>query len=468
MNNTAYFGDLERYGDRTALVDEAGTVVSYQQLVSDADLVVSRIKGRCVVFLMCRNCIESVVGYTGFLRNKVVPVLLNDSIDKLLLTELMERYHPSYFYLPAEHASEIDGETIYSYGTYNLLRLPFESDYTINDELALLLPTSGSTGSPKLVRQSYKNLNANTESIIEYLQITQDDRAITTLPLNYTYGMSIVNSHIYSGAALILANSSLMEKRFWALLEKEKATTFGGVPYTFKMLKRLHFEKMNLPYIRYITQAGGKLSQELAGEFIAVCKKKNIQFIIMYGQTEASPRMSYVPWEFAESKSGSIGVAIPGGRFRLEDENGSVIEEPLVTGELVYQGDNVTLGYAENRFDLGRGDDNNGILHTGDMAKRDKDGFYYIVGRKKRFLKIFGNRINLDDVEDLLKKEGINCACTGIDDLLRVYVTSEGDKEKAAGFIAKHTGINRQGFKICQIDAIPRADSGKILYSSLE
>jgi acyl-coenzyme A synthetase/AMP-(fatty) acid ligase len=346
--------------------------------------------------------------------------------------------------------------------------MPFETDYAIHPDLALLLPTSGSTGSPKLVRQSYTNLKANTESIVAYLRIVADDRAITTLPLNYTYGMSIINTHLYTGATLILVNASLMEQRFWKVFKQERAVTFGGVPYTFEILKKLRFERMDVPHLRYLTQAGGKLSKELADEFIALCKKKNIRFIIMYGQTEASPRMSYVPWEHAESKAASIGIAIPGGQFWLEDVDGTVIEKPEVTGELVYQGENVTLGYAESRLDLGRGDDNQSILRTGDMAKRDADGFYYIVGRKKRFLKIFGYRINLDELEGLLKKEGIDCACAGVDDVLKIYVTNEQDSGKASEYIAEHTAINRNGFTVLVINAIPRNDAGKVLYSALE
>jgi acyl-coenzyme A synthetase/AMP-(fatty) acid ligase len=258
-----------------------------------------------------------------------------------------------------------------------------------------------------------------------------------------------------------------MEKRFWEFFRKERATTFGGVPYTYEILKKLHFEKTDLPDLRYITQAGGKLSKELAGEFIEICKKKNIKLIIMYGQTEATARMSYLPWEYAEEKAGSIGKAISGGRFWLEDENGEIIEVPETSGELIYQGENVTMGYAQNRFDLECDDENKGILHTGDMAKRDADGFYYITGRKKRFLKLFGNRINLDEVESLLKKEGIECACTGEDDQLRIFVTDEGDMQKTASFIIDNTGVNRNGFKVLLINKIPRNESGKILYSIL-
>jgi acyl-coenzyme A synthetase/AMP-(fatty) acid ligase len=462
-----FFDNIAAYNNRTALIDETGNVVLYSQLVSDADKMTGKIGWRCLVFFMARNCVESVVGYVGFLRNQIVPVLVNDTIAEPLLADLLEKYHPAYFYLPSERVTDIPGVLVYIYGSYTLLKLSYNEDYRIHPELALLLTTSGSTGSPKLVRQSYKNINVNTESIIEYLGITENDRAITTLPMSYTYGLSIINTHLYKGAVLILTDASLMEKRFWTLLKNEKAATFGGVPYTYEILKKLRFERTELPDLRYITQAGGKLSKELVAEFIAICKKKNIKLIIMYGQTEATARMSYLPWDSADVKAGSIGIPIPGGSFWIEDENSNIIKSPEITGELVYQGENVTLGYAENRFDLERGDDNHGVLHTGDMAKRDADGFYYIAGRKKRFLKLFGNRINLDEMENLLKKEGIECACVGEDDRMRIFVVSENEIDKTTAFIMKHTGINRNGFRVIAIKEIPRNESGKVLYSRL-
>lgn len=163
-----------------------------------------------------------------------------------------------------------------------------------------------------------------------------------------------------------------------------------------------------------------------------------------------------------------MGIAIPGGTFRLVDENGETIESPEVAGELVYSGDNVTLGYARDRFDLNKPDENGGVLHTGDMAKRDADGFYYIVGRKKRFLKLFGNRVNLDEVEGLLKQQGIDCACTGVDDRMEVYVTDAGQVDTVSAFLKEHTSINHSGFKVRAIDAIPRSEAGKVLYSALK
>lgn len=464
----AFWDTLEQYGTRTALISQEGKAVSYEEILCQADEIGQMIGKRCLVFSMCRNCMGSVTGYIGFLRRRMVPVMIAEHIAPDLLEDLLAAYHPSYFYLPTEHTDLARGTAIWSGGGYTLLRLDYEQDYELADELALLLTTSGSTGSPKLVRQSVRNIESNTRSIIEYLGITENDRAITTLPMSYTYGLSILQTHLAQGAAIILTDATLMDKSFWTLFREQEATTFGGVPYIYEMLKKLRFARMDLPSLRYMTQAGGKLSKELAEEFSEICVQKGLRLIVMYGQTEATARMAYLPWEYAQSKAGSMGIAIPGGAFRLVDADGSVIEEPEVTGELVYTGENVTLGYAQNRFDLNKPDENHGVLYTGDMAKRDVDGFYYIVGRKKRFLKLFGSRVNLDEVEGLLRQQGIECACTGVDDHMDIYVTDAAQIDRVNTYIKEHTSINYSGFQIHAIDAIPRNESGKVAYTQLK
>jgi acyl-coenzyme A synthetase/AMP-(fatty) acid ligase len=468
-----FFENLNSFGDKTALVCGSGdsgerSLLTYSQLAKDADGIAHAVGGRCLVFLVCENSIPSVAGYVGFLRGGIVPVLINSGIDNALMMYLLSAYRPAYCYLPSNQAGDmVSGECVYEYDTYSLIKTDYECDYELSDELALLLTTSGSTGSPKLVRQSYKNIAANTASIIEYLEINEDDRAITTLPMSYTYGLSILNTHLMSGATMLLTDATLMDKSFWALMKEERATTFGGVPYIYEMLKKLRFARMELPSLRYLTQAGGKLSKELAEEFNEICRNKGIKLIVMYGQTEATARMSYLPWEMADKKAGSMGVAIPRGKFGLIDENGNTIDTPDTVGELVYEGDNVTLGYAETRHDLCRGDDFGGRLVTGDMAKRDADGFYYIVGRKKRFLKLFGNRVNLDELEGLLKKQGFVCACAGVDDKLTIFLTDSTQEADITSFVINHTGISRGGFKTKLIDEIPRNEAGKVLYSAL-
>jgi acyl-coenzyme A synthetase/AMP-(fatty) acid ligase len=457
---------LNQFSERTALITESGGAVTYAELIGDADGLSSGVEPRCVVFQMCRGDAESVAAYVGFLRRGAVPLLINDSINGEAYHCLKEAYRPSYVFMPNDSPLEC-APSVYKLGGYRLVETGCARDYDVNPELALLLTTSGSTGSPKLVRQSYKNISSNTRSIVEYLNISDGDRAITTLPMSYTYGLSIINTHLRAGASLIMTDRTLMEREFWNSLKAHSATTFGGVPYTYEMLKKLRFGRMDIPSLRYLTQAGGKLAPEMCAEFIGTCGGKGMKFIVMYGQTEATARMSYLPWESAPSKPGSIGVAIPGGELSLKGGDGRVIDEPGTVGELIYRGDNVTLGYAENRFDLARGDERGGVLETGDMAYFDEDGFYYIVGRRRRFLKIFGNRVNLDEVERLLKKSGVDCACGGVDDALTIYAVS-GDIGAFKRYAALRTGISPAGFSVVRVERIPRSPSGKVLYSELE
>ena len=226
---------------------------------------------------------------------------------------------------------------------------------------------------------------------------------------------------------------------------------------------------MDLPSLRTMTQAGGKILTELHRDFAEYAAEKGKNFVVMYGQTEATARMGYLPADKALDKVGSMGIVIPGGSFDLIDVDGSEITETNKTGELVYRGPNVTLGYAEQRSDLALGDERNGVLETGDMAQMDADGYYYIVGRKKRFLKIFGSRVNLDEVERMIRNEfpDADCACSGNDDQLRVYVTDPRACSEVQRFLITRTHINQKAIRVQAISEIPRNDSGKIIYQDL-
>ncbi len=462
--------NLDKYNNNIALITENGEKVSYALLSEYCKTLTDNIKERCLVFNLCKNEIGSLVGYVGFLNSRIVPLMLKADLDNELLLELIKTYKPDYLNVPSDMAGNFsDCKVIYENINYSLLKTPYDKIYQLNDNLALLLTTSGSTGSPKLVRQSYKNIQANTKSIVEYLCLDETERAITTLPMNYTYGISIINTHLWVGASIILTEKGLMQKEFWQQLKDFEATSFGGVPYTYEMLNKLRFTRMKLPSLRYVTQAGGKLSPELHELFAKWAIESEKKFIVMYGQTEATARMSYLPADKALEKYGSMGIAIPGGKFSLIDADGSVIEEPETVGELVYTGENVTLGYAECGEDLAKGDERNGRLETGDMAKFDKDGFFYIVGRKKRFLKIFGNRVNLDETERLLKTRftEFECACSGVDDKMSIFITNENAKNDVMSFLTEKLKFNSSAFKISHISAIPRNESGKILYKEL-
>ncbi len=467
----SFYQNFEKYGDRVAALQSDGAQITYAEIAAFSREIGAKLPKRSLVFSLCENAIGSMAGYLGFLNNGIVPLLLDEKIDEELLQNLLTIYQPAYLWVPAHKADAFsEYETVWEAYRYVLLKTNFATVYPLSDELGLLLSTSGSTGSPKLVRQSYRNIDSNAASICEYLQITQDDRAITTLPMNYTYGLSIINSHIRMGATMLLTNDTIVSRGFWGFFKEQGATTFGGVPFTYEMLKRLRFFKMDLPSLRYFTQAGGKLSPELHKEFAEYALANGKQFIVMYGQTEATARMGYLPADKALEKFGSMGIAIPGGKLYIIDVDGNEITEPEVTGELVYEGDNVTLGYAVCGEDLAKDDERHGRLETGDMAQLDADGYFYIVGRKKRFLKLFGNRINLDSIDRMVKSEypDTDVASTGTDNLMTVYVTDSSILDSARAFIAEKTHINQSAIKVTFIEEIPRNESGKVLYTKLE
>ncbi len=463
---------FKQFKNRIALISDEGIQLTYEQLQEENDKVANIIQNRCLVFSLCSNTIGSVVGYTAFMRNNIVPVLLNAHLDLELLKNLMDTYCPAYIWIPSDIGEAVvfdELSVVYESMNYILLKTSYEKSYPMIDELGLLLTTSGSTGSPKFVRQTYTNVMTNAEQIAEYLELDETERPVTTLPMNYTYGCSIINSHLLVGATILLTDKTLMGREFWSFMKEQKATSFGGVPYTYEMLDKLRFFRMDLPDLRYMTQAGGKLSPELHKKFAEYAIEKDKKFIVMYGACEATARMGYLPAEKSLDKYGSCGIAIPRGKFYLIDADDKVIEEPEVTGELVYEGANVTLGYAECGDDLIKGDERHGVLQTGDMAKRDKDGFYFIVGRKKRFLKIYGNRVNLDEVDRLIKAQFnfMECASTGVDDHMYIFVTDNSVVEDVRKFISEKTRLNPTAFKVIKIDEIPKNDAGKTLYKEL-
>ncbi len=459
---------LLTYKDNTAVITDDGIAVKYGDILDFSDLLYSKIGHRCLIFSLCRNRPDSLCGYISFISNRVVPLLLDDSLDKELLDNLIDTYKPEYLWMPISRLHEFSGEdVVFSAGEYCLVRLRHNNYVPLNNELALLLTTSGSTGSPKLVRLTYGNIEANARSIAEYLAIKSTERPITTMPMNYSFGLSIINSHFLVGATVLLTSKTLMEKEFWAFLKKEKATTMSGVPYTYEILRKLRIFQMELPSITYMTQAGGKMNPDLNREYAEWALKSNKRFYVMYGQTEATARMSYLPHEYCLSKIGSMGIAIPGGEFSIIDENNNVVEGSEIVGELVYKGENVSHGYAERGEDLIKDDENKGILITGDLAKRDNDNFYYIVGRKKRFIKLFGNRLNLDETERLLKNIIPDCACIGQDDHMIVYINDHSREQEVREYLSKKTGINVKGFSVRYIEKIPKNTSGKTIYANL-
>lgn len=455
--------EFSSFLDNIALTNEFGESWSYRQLQEESNRIKLYLRKRELAFCLCTNTVEAIVGYVALLQDGVATVLLDANKDPDLLTNLLSVYHPHYVWAPSKRNF---GKILYDYRGYSLYEHS-QIEVSIHPDLSLLLTTSGSTGSPKLVRLSQKNLRSNADSIADYLNITPKERPITSLPMYYSFGMSVINSHFVKGATLLLTDRTVFDKEFWAFAKREHATSIAGVPYTYEMLKRLRFFRMDLPDLKTMIQAGGKLNATIVKEYIEFAKEKGKEFVVMYGQTEAAPRMSYLPFDRALEKYASIGIAIPGGRFCIRDVNDREIEAPDVDGELVYMGDNVCLGYAESPEDLMKGDENVGILRTGDVARRDADGYYFITGRKKRFVKVWGNRVNLDAIEQLVKPITADCACIGVDDKITIFITESSLSQKVITYLSEKTGLNIRAFNVNTINEIPKKVSGKVDYTSL-
>ncbi len=456
--------------ERTVLFTDTGEAITYGNLKKKVLLNSKFFDKKDLLFIIGRNDFITLTIYLAAFEAGAVPLLLSAEFPESSLISLVKTYCPSKVFLPKEKYKSIVGLKIEKeFNDYFICTNQICANPDLNPKLALLLTTSGSTGAPKLVRFSAENIVSNTNSIISYLSINCTDCAVTTLPFNYSYGMSVINSHLRAGASIFLTNRSFFDPEFWKLMKSCGVTSLSGVPYSYEMLMKLGFERMNLPNLRTLTQAGGKMAPDLTKQVIKLCKTKGIRFYMMYGQTEASPRMAYLSAEFLRQKLGSIGQPIPGGRFWLEDEQGKLISEVDQIGELVYSGLNVALGYAEKKLDLINGDDWNGVLRTGDLARKDAQGFFFIEGRKSRFLKIFGVRIALDSVELWLQQKGLTAVAYGRDDLL--MVTIEELKEKELVVLIKDLSeamqIHTSAIKINVLPQLPRLSSGKVDYHCL-
>lgn len=457
MNNESFASNLEDFGKSIAVVTETGVEVSYQSLVQMADELSNKMPNtdyKQLMLIAADNSLQAIVAYIASLRQKI-PVILIPHDKPDAYDNIFKQFRPTLTYIPN------NGDYIL---THYEDHVPSESHFARN--MAVCLSTSGTTGSAKLVKLSAKNLDANAHSIATYLQLDSSERAILSLPMYYSYGLSVINSHLSIGASIVLNNESVVEETFWTRFNQHECTSFAGVPYSYELLNRSGFAEKDIPTLRYMTQAGGKLPKELVVAFSNLAEQKGYRFYVMYGQTEATARMSYLPPEEIASHVGSMGVVIPGGRFELVDEQDNLITDVNQSGELIYYGDNVMMGYAKTREDLFV-ETTLDSLRTGDIAWRDADDFYYISGRKSRFLKIFGNRIGLDDVESTLRGLGYVTICGGTDQHLVVLTLEEGKAAEVSEILAEKFQLNSQYAYVEEVKDFPLLPNGKIDYAKL-
>jgi len=449
-----FYSTLAEFGDRAALVGPTGHI-SYSDLHDAAVRFAGRIgPARSLVFLEARNEIDSIAAYLGCLLADH-PVYLFNPHDKNKAEALAERYRPNAVVRFDDGRVIIDGR--------------HRETLDLHPDLKILLATSGSTGSPRLVKLSGRNVQANADSIVEYLQLDGAERAATSLRFNYSFGMSVLHSHLTCGASLLLTDRSVTDKEFWTLLGRHSATSFSGVPHTFELLQRLEIDWSLLPSLRHVAQAGGRLSPELVKSVATIGEKHGWRFYVMYGQTEAAPRIAYLPPEHVREFPHCIGVPVPGGTLTILDDAGESIHEPHQPGELAYAGPNVMMGYADAVGDLST-DDTPPVLRTGDIGCRNEVGLYYIVGRRSRFVKPFGIRVNLEDVQNEVRKVVFDAAVTGTDERVVIAAPLQTASDTEALVIDRLAGLYRLPadiFRMVRFEHIPRFDSGKVDYQAV-
>ena len=428
--------DLAGHGSRVAVVT-ADASLTYADLSRRVDDTAARLGAtRRLVQVEATNDLDALVAHLAALTHGHVVLL---SAPGEPARRLAEAWDPDVVLRDGEVRERRDG-----------------TRHDLHPYLALLLSTSGSTGAPKLVRLSHDNLRSNAASIADYLRLTPDDRAITSLPLHYCYGLSIVHSHLLVGAALALTDLSVVDACFWRLAEESGATSFAGVPYTFDLLDRSGFDAARVPTLRQVTQAGGRMDPDRVREWAARGRRAGWDLVVMYGATEATARMAWLPPALADVRPGSIGRPIPGGSFRIDP----VPEAPPSVGELVYSGPNVMLGYAEAPGDLGRGRDVT-ELRTGDLA-REVDGLVEVVGRRGRHAKLFGLRLDLDDLERLVTRStGVEMRCVVVDGAVHAFHTRPRADARLAECLTTASGLPPSAVRVTRLDALPRTGSGK-------
>ena len=462
------FKSFYKNKNKIALRSKLSGSLSYKEVIDKSNIIKNCIPKKSLILLICENKVAPIICYISAIRNNSVIIFVDIKTKIGDIKKLISSYQPTHLCIPLR-LNKYFGKynSLLNIFDYQILRTNYKNNLKNND-LSILLPTSGSMGSPKFVRISKGNLSENTKSIIEYLKIKPNEIAITTMPFSYSYMLSIINTHLEAGASIVVTDFSIMQKQFWLEYKEKNVTSLSGVPYIYEIFLKLGLKNIFIKSLRLLTQAGGKIETNTSKKIIKFCKKHKIKFITMYGLTEASPRISYLAWKYAKNKIGSIGKSIPKTTMWIESEDGKKIIKPGQIGELIFKGKNVSLGYANSINDLNKDDDNKGVLKTGDLAYFDKDNFFYIQGRKNRIAKIFGNRVNLDEIEMKMKRKNFDIACKASTKKINIFYEKKLLKNKILFNLSKITGQNKIGFELINIKKIPRTKVGKIDYSNLE
>ena len=449
--------DLILKNEHLRFVDaESGT----EKTLRDIDGSLQLDDKRSLVFIYNDNRLDSVEVFLNFYRSNHAVALLGRQLHESFKQALEARYRPYYIFDPSRQV--VSGyDAVNAGGDIHLFRRQDPTFPIIDPSIKLLLSTSGSTGSPKFVKISDANLVHNAKAIMEYMPIDSKDVVPLNVPIIFVFGLSIFTTNCLAAAKMVCTNRDALQKEFWRDFDRYQYSTLGGVPYFYEMLHRIGFFKKNHPSLRYMTHTGGLLNKNLVETIAAYNAQYNKRFFAQYGQTEASGRMAALQPEDLLRKYGAIGKAVGKGSFEIDPE----------TRELVFHGEHIFGGYAHALHDLASYERQE-KLFTGDQATVDEDGYYYIIGRIKRIIKLFGTRFNLDEVELILKNalQGKTCLCLGVNDktLLVAHMADGLEAATIKDILKEKLAIHASSVRVKRLTNIPLTPNGKVDYPTLQ
>lgn len=453
---------LEAFADNDAVLIDGltGKTVLAGQIRERASDYLSISDQRSLAFLYCENEIEAYVDFIALIEAGIPTLLLDKRSRPQVLDEIILQYQPGFLVggnLSADGYLEVRDRVLHKHPSV----VPHE-------ELSVMLTTSGSTGSHKFVRLSRENIRCNASQIAESLDLHAGDVGVSILPLHYSFGMSVLTSHLHVGARLLVTSLTVIEHDLWSAVDQLKVSIIPGVPVTFNMMKRLDLANLKASGLRALIQAGGRLPDTDARLFADIMRSRGGDLYVMYGQTEASPRISCFSLSSHPTKLGSVGKPMNGGHISIIDDG--VELDSGSTGEIHYEGPNVMMGYAEKITDLQLGDVCQGRLETGDLGYLDSDGYLFITGRIKRISKLAGVRVSLDEIERMADDLGPIAAVDASDSGIVLFTTCiDIDKRNSARIrIARELSVVPSMINIVFIEKIPRLPSGKTDYQALK
>jgi long-chain acyl-CoA synthetase len=464
------FQNFRNYQKNIALTNRSNKKITYQDLNSICEKIKKNLKKKSLVLIFAGNNLGSIISYIFSQKFSFPAILINDDLEKKEVLKIVDLYQPKFIFCEKKIFSKFKEKKFKK--NFNFLNIViYENtntvEYKIHQKLALLLTTSGTMGTAKFVKLSYENLKKNTDSIIKYLNLNNKSKSITSLPYSYSYMLSVINTHLESGGSIHVTNESIIQKNFWSDFKKHKIDSFNGVPYSYEILLKFNLNKLfkNLK-IKYFTQAGGKLDIEKLKEIIMFSKKVKAKFFTMYGQTEASPRISYLSPKFALKKIGSIGKSLKNTKMLIINNRNKEIKKSFTKGEIAFQGKNIFIGYSKNYNDLII-EEKIPLLKTGDLGYFDNENFFYVTGRKNKIGKIFGVRIDLEELEIKLQQLKYTVYCLIDDNKLFILYTKKYSSIKLIQIVSNIIKQNQNHIKCRQIKNLPRNKSNKINFGKL-